>query len=189
MYRRGYPYPFVYKQILTNHLLENYLQTPTHPQYLLERLEKVEAPLRIVELGGYNGVQALEVLRRHPQHRWSNYDISFLAGLVTHPELAGYNYNFQLLDEPFYKLHLDMDVFYTSRTLEHFQLREVYKILDATKHAGMQAHHVDWWRKEDTHVIELDSHKRIVDHLEENGYELRNEEVERWSTKLCMVKQ
>ena len=193
-YRKRYSkLSFHEKQEIMDAILQRHHQLPDVPEYLSRCLHKLNRKhQRIVELGGYNGRQALEVLRLNPSYSWVNYDISKVAQQRTLPELQNYNYTFKLLESPIPTLDLRsefIDVFYTSRMLEHLRFQEVRELLMAVSHARAHVHIVDWWWNDDTHVIEPNYHGHIVTHLKALGYKLINEKVGEWSTKLFMVKR
>jgi hypothetical protein len=168
---------FRQKQHVHNTILRHYLQVVEPPRYLLHWLPRLglTAPT-VMELGGYDGTQALHVVSTRPGAQWHNYDLSACAQFFTKPGLADLGYTFHLLDAPFWFEDLPQaDVFYTSKTLEHFRWREIQSILNKTKHIRYQIHIIDWFWRDDTHVVEGNLHQELVRHLKHCGYRLRDE--------------
>jgi hypothetical protein len=177
-YRKGYDkLSFTDKQFIYNKLLSTYLQMPDEPSYLLFCLERLNKPkAEVIELGGYDGAQALTVLTKYPQMVWRNYDLSIAARYFTQRKLSHYPYLFHLLKAPFTEAELpEADMFYTSKTLEHFRWHEIISILNKTKHIPFQVHVVDWFWRDDTHVVEQNYHVELVRHLKHCGYKVMDE--------------
>ncbi len=155
-------------------VLTRYHQVSDFPGYILEMLyySGFHPKLNILELGGYNGVQAAIVLSHFPNYSWTNCDVSKVAKERTVPLLKDKNYKFKLLDKSFSETPLEeeYDLFYSSRTLEHMRLSEVLKTIDKTSNIPGQIHIIDYFWNEDTHVLEEDSEKTITDAFTGNGY-------------------
>ena len=156
-------------------ILKQHVQLVKPATFLLQCLVQIgDLNLRVIELGGYDGTHALQVLKLCPNISWVNYDISEVAVNETRSELANYKYRVVVLDKPFSEYSLrSFDLFYSSKTLEHLRLREVLRTLDATKMAKHQIHIVDWFWRNDTHVIESGEHNNIILHLKALGYQMR----------------
>ena len=173
-YREQYPSMcFADKKACMDEVLKQYFQLVHPPRFLFSSIYQTKRrDLRVVELGGYDGTQALDILQSYPQMSWVNYDISRVAAENTRPELAEYNYRIVVLEKPFIEYTLEpFDLFYSSKTLEHLTLTEAMETLTHTQQAKHQVHIVDWfWRKDDTHVIEPDSHNQLTRHLERLHY-------------------
>lgn len=176
LYREAYPdYSFEQKQHVMNLLLKQHVQLVKPATFLLQCLTLVDVDnLNVAELGGYDGTHAYQVLKLFPHVSWVNYDISQVAANLTRPELADYNYRVVVLNKPFTEYDLgNFNLFYSSKTLEHMRFEEVGQTLTAAQTAKHQVHVVDWFWKDDTHVIEQGRHDNIVVHLETLGYKMR----------------
>lgn len=176
-YRAQYPaLSFEKKKRIMDLVLQNQLQIVVPPRFLFKCLSQIkQRNLHIVELGGYDGTHALDVLESYPNMSWVNYDISATVSDITRSELEKYNYRLAILDQPFNKQALgNFDLFYSSKTLEHMSIGEVQETLSATRKAKYQVHIVDWFWKDDTHVIERGKHDEIIRHLEALGYAIRH---------------
>ena len=173
-YRTRYPsLSFKKKQRIMDLVLKKHFQVVQPPHFLFNCLSQIE-PCCVVELGGYDGTQALDILESYPNTSWVNYDISATVTDITRSELEEYNYRLVILKKPFPEYDLgNFDLFYTSKTLEHMSLDEVLETLSATRKAKYQVHIIDWWWKDDTHVIERGKHDAIIRHLEALGYTMR----------------
>jgi len=158
--------------------LHNY-QVSQYPFFLLDCLEQIkEKTLRVAELGGYDGYQALTVMQSiKKQFTWTNFDISKISKQITQKELTNKDYRFTYLTQPFYKTQIneEFDLFYSSKMLEHIKLAEVLETLRHMRHCKYQIHIVDWFKNDDMHVIEQGSHKPIAEHLKSLGYKLNVE--------------
>ena len=189
-YREVYPtYSFKQKQQIMDSILKVHMQPVEPAIFLLYCLALIGKPvLRILELGGYDGSHALDVLKLYPESSWLNYDISEVAVKLTRSKLKNFNYCAAVLNQPFINEKLnDFDLFYTSKMLEHMTLEEVKQTLNATKQAKYQVHIIDWFWKDDTHVIAPNSHKAIINHLESLGYMINH--VEETKRQSCIFAQ
>jgi len=187
MYREVYPtYSFKQKQQIMNSILKVHIQPVEPAIFLLYCLALIGKPvLRVVELGGYDGSHALDVLKLYPEFSWLNYDISEVAVKLTRFKLKKFNYSITLLNQPFINETLkDFDLFYTSKTLEHLTLEEVKQTLTATRKAKYQVHIIDWFWDDDTHVIEPKSHSAIINHLAMLGYEIQHVDKLPWQSHI-----
>lgn len=186
-YRQRYPHlSFAEKQQLMDAVLQHHFQIVCPPRFLLACLSQLgRQDLRIVELGGYDGSHAADVLDVYPAMCWVNYDISHIAANLTRPELATYHYAIEVLEQPFSTYDLgQFDLFYSSKTLEHLTIREVLDTLTATHHAAHQVHIIDWFWRDDTHVIEKGTHDTIIAHLQRLGYTMRTVVKERYQSRI-----
>lgn len=183
-YRASYDnLTFTDKQYIQNYILSQYQQLPGKPDYLLKCLDRIgQGDLIIVELGGYDGTHASHVLAEWPDMIWHNYDFSVIAQRFTypvHPSLRDANYWFELLNHPFIKTPLPAyaNLFYTSKTLEHFRWREIEQIIQHTKNIRYQVHVIDWFWRDDTHVVEQNCHQELVRLLKNMHYRIRDEYI------------
>lgn len=84
---------------------------------------------KVVELGGFDGSLALEVLKRYPRLRWLNIEV------IKHKMVAGlekYKYREHELSKQLWEEGLDLtkyDVFVASHVLEHIADYEFKKLL------------------------------------------------------------
>ena len=174
-YRKRYQnFTFKQKQKITNVVLKHYFQVSDYPSYLISCLNKLPAKqIRVCELGGYEGYQALTVMENvDKQLKWTNHDISLVAEYLTKKELHEKPYSFRLLTEPFYTQKLEAyDLFYSSKTLEHLSKEEALKCLEYTKDCRWQIHIVDWFKADDMHVLDSD-HEELAGWFTGNGYRL-----------------
>ena len=177
-YRQHYDaLTFKDKQWIMDRILAKYLQVVDDPVYLFACLESLNRRnLNVLELGGYDGQQALKALEQYPEAGWTNCDISKVAQYFTKPELKDKNYTFILLEKPFPSgLSLSgFDLFYTSKMLEHLRWREAEELFDATKYIPLQVHVIDYFWKDDTHVLEKESYSKVIPALRNRGYRLVN---------------
>jgi hypothetical protein len=173
-YRAQYDtYTFAEKQAIYNTIISSYNQHSGCPYHLFEYLGTLNHQhLNIFELGGYDGFHAYNVFLNFPHYRWVNYDLSLCVAPLTRPQLLDYNYRLHILDEPFTTPPDDMDLFYTSYTLEHLRLHEVLDILDATRHILHHVHLIDYVWADDTHVLELDSEDAIIQWYQRHGFDV-----------------
>jgi hypothetical protein len=119
-------------------------------------------PLKVLELGGYDGWLASYVLKRFPIEKWLN------AEIIPHkpvPELASFGEAYQelVLEKQFWETEWrDFDVFVSSDAIEHFSNEEVGRIFDSVRRIPVLALQVDirekrhsWAGSWDTHICTL----------------------------------
>ena len=193
-YRRKYPtLTFKQKQHITNQVLRSNFQQSKYPSFLISCIKQIHGSLKVAELGGYNGAQALDVMISFEQSKiqsWVNYDISKVAKRITRVELRFFPYEFKLLNQPFYEEFIDeCDLFYSSKTLEHVSLEEAKKILAHMKDCSYQVHIVDWWKADDMHVIDSDAHDVLVECLVGLGYRMVDAQNHGYCSLLFAEKQ
>jgi len=167
---------FSQKKQINNYILKHLYQVSDAPTYLLKCLKKIcDSELRVTELGGYDGCQAYKVFQNYSQIRWDNYDFSEIAEYFTVKQLKKYKYCFHLLNQAFTDTVIEGDLFYSSKTLEHFRFREILKILSHTQNFRYQVHVIDWFWRDDTHVVEFNAHPQLIRHLQVLGYKIVDE--------------
>lgn len=155
------------------------IQVSQYPAFLLRCLDQIkQKELRVAELGGFDGYQALTVMESvDKKFCWVNYDLSRIAVLLTQKGLKKHNYHIILLDKPFCETEIvpeSFDLFYSSKTLEHVKLQEALAIITHMRRCIYQIHIVDWFKADDMHVIEDGCHNKIKMHLISLGYTLRH---------------
>lgn len=178
MYRKAYPkLTFKNKQKIYDIILSQYFQLPMSALYLKICLASIHRrDLRIVELGGYDGSQALQILEANPEFTWRNYELSQVALQFTKKELANFKYDTVLLKQSFLDLPLKekYDAFYTCRLLEHLHWEEVERLIRKMRDIPHHIHIVDWLWADDTHVIEGNKEKEIVELYQELDFKILN---------------
>ena len=163
-------------QKIIDDILKVYFQKGKYPSYLISCIMQIKSSLRVAELGGYNGFHALTTMQSLPKARitsWINYDLSRIAKKLTKKALKNYPYKFKLLNKPFYEESTDpADLFYSSKTLEHMRLQEAKDCISHMSNCRFQVHIVDWFKADDTHVIEDNSHEALIKHFKFLGYNI-----------------
>jgi len=132
--------------------------------------------LDVVELGGWNGGFATEILPRHPEiASWVNCEISLAA--IAGSVCMDPRYHGRALGEWYWQRHVVTDLFVASHVLEHLKLRDVLKVFDAT-HAkwlylqsplGEEAS--NWRNYRGSHILEV-GWRALGEALTERGFAL-----------------
>ena len=176
MYRKAYPkLTFENKQKIYDIILSQYYQIPMPALYLKICLASIpRKDLQIVEVGGYDGAQALQILESNPRFTWRNFEISQVALQFTKKELAKYKYEAVLLKESFIDKPLEgnYDVFYSCRLLEHLTWNQVERLIRKIRDIPHHIHIVDWLWADDTHVIEGNKEKELVELYQELNFKI-----------------
>lgn len=94
-------------------------------------LARIDEPVSVVELGGWDGGFAAEMLRSHPHIReWFNYEIS--AKAVASSVCSDHRYYGVALEDWYWSHDHQADVFVASHVIEHLRLADVAKAVLAT---------------------------------------------------------
>jgi len=122
--------------------------------------------LFVVELGGFEGALALEILKMYPTMQWLNVEI------IKHTMKRGlekYRYTEHVLSEQLWREKLDLrkyDVFVSSHTLEHLSNVQVKRLFEYLILNNMQYLILDipvrpngqtWYKYSGTHVLMMGS--------------------------------
>jgi hypothetical protein len=137
-------------------------------------LAHIDKPLDIIELGGWDGGLAAEVLPRQPQIRsWTNYEISPAA--VAASVCTDTRFRAVLLGDWYWRHHHVADLFVASHVLEHLRFRDVQKVFAVT-HACFLYLEVpvgteprDWNGYHGSHILEV-GWAVLGDELRTHGY-------------------
>jgi len=163
---------------------------------VLKAIEEVKQKLnknvlRIIELGGYQGELAFDVLTCYPNFIYVNYDFCSIAIQRTKPKLKGYKFWNVRLKKPFWQIPIQKyDLFITSHTLEHMINEEVFKILNHIKqtpfiYVQMPIRHIGYDGVGAGHICSL-SWLQIEKHLNSLGYKnVEMEYLKRWEARMC----
>lgn len=133
-------------------------------------------PLSVVELGGWNGGFASEILPEHPEIRkWRNYEVSAAAVAATVCEDGRYQ-GIALRDWYWAEEH-SADIFVASHVLEHLKLRDVLATFDATDarwlylQAPLGEEATDWTNYRGSHILEV-GWRVLGEELNKRGFDL-----------------
>jgi methyltransferase family protein len=139
-------------------------------------LDEIDRPVNVIELGGWDGGFAAEMLALNPRIlSWTNFEISKAA--VEASVCADARYLGWALDEWYWELDHAADVFVASHVLEHLKLRDVRAVFDATTCGWMflQAPLADgatnWRGYRGTHILEA-GWGTLTSELDARGYDL-----------------
>ena len=182
---------------------------------VLKAIEEVKEQLNketlnIVELGGYEGALAYDVLTCYPDFTYVNYDLCSIAIQRTKNQLKKYKFDAIRLKKPFWDTPItrrhygetlmsttnlkqkppNFDLFITSHTLEHLINKEVFKVLDHIAevpfmYIQMPIREGGYDGVTAGHICSL-SWLQIQEHLSDLGYkEVKIEYLERWEKRMC----
>lgn len=140
--------------------------------------------LEVVELGGWNGQLADNMLARGDVKLWMNYDIADVPQACDDPR-----YRLEVLTDYFWNgPPVTGDVFIACHTIEHLKARELKQLfalletrwvyLEAPLHDGPR----DWTGYEGSHILEI-GWNGVLDLLEEFGYVLNRTDLPLWWRK------
>lgn len=141
--------------------------------------------LDVVELGGWDGGFAAEILPGHPEiASWVNHEISGSAIAVT--VCADERYRGVSLGNWYWRRRHVCELFVASHVLEHLKLVDVLRVFDAT-HAkwlylqvplGEEAS--DWTNYRGSHILEV-GWRVLVEELDARGFDPLTELSEPWA--------
>lgn len=140
------------------------------------RLGSHDQPIRVVELGGWDGEFAGRMLALFPQIKsWTNYEISTLA--VDETVCDDSRYQPVALDDWYWTDRRQGDLFVASHVLEHLSLRDVRRVLDATEarwaylQVPLDNHGRDWTGYHGSHILEI-GWPDLIREMEARGWTL-----------------
>jgi hypothetical protein len=112
--------------------------------------------LIVVELGGWDGRLARDMLARTDIATWENWDIADLPQVCTRE-----NYRRELLDDYLWTTPIDGDVFVACHTIEHLKARELQKLFAKLRtswvylEAPLSDDGTDWTGYPGSHILEI----------------------------------
>lgn len=138
-------------------------------------LDEIAVPVDIVELGGWDGAFAAEILAKHkPITGWCNSEISVAAAEATVCDDARYSLHVPLTDWYWTQPH-QCDLFVASHVIEHLKLLDVLASFDATGcrwmylQAPLEEEATDWTGYRGSHILEV-GWRVLTDELADRGF-------------------
>jgi len=132
--------------------------------------------LDVVELGGWDGGFAAEILPAHPEiAHWVNHEISAAAveaSVCSDPRFQG-----RALSDWYWQRDYAYHLFVASHVLEHLKFADVLRVFDATHaywlylQAPLGEEAMNWHGYHGSHILEV-GWREIGEALNERGYEL-----------------
>jgi len=157
---------------------------PEQKQYNLKMvhdfLNTILEPIKVVELGGWKGELAGEILsERSDVKKWTNYE---LCATAVNEGLKHPNYKAVVLRKFFDGKVKGFNTLIMSHVLEHMRYADFHKIVDGIKDYGIKYIYIDapieeksknvnWTDFLGTHVLEV-GWENIISLLEQSGYSL-----------------
>ena len=137
-------------------------------------LEYIDAPVTVLELGGWTGALAAETLARHPAIVWwTNYEISRAA--ASESVCGDERYSAVALEEWYWAQEHEGDLFVASHVLEHLSVLDVLATFAATRtrymylQAPLREEPTDWHGYHGSHILQV-GWAALREALAEHGY-------------------
>lgn len=123
-------------------------------------LDHIAEPVSVVELGGWDGAFAHEMLRRREGiTRWTNFEIS--RGAVESGRCEDLRYYGMALEDWYWAFRHEADVFVASHVVEHLKLTDVVRAVLATDcryiyfQAPLEEAPTSWHNYRGSHILEV----------------------------------
>ena len=155
---------------------------PDQRHYSREHMDAFFAPLgsvRVVEVGGWRGEAAAQILNRYPVTGWDNYEIC--RGAVETPVTEDHRYRaIHPSDWPWLIPIVGYDVAVLAHVIEHIRAVQLRFLIEWLADSGVKHTYVEaplaeigrsWRGQSSAHVLEV-GWPEVVDLFAESGYEL-----------------